>query len=185
MSNLFEQMEEAADAKAIPTDEALSGVGALAEKQLELEARIKKGEDFLKELKAEHRRISESELPTLMAEYSLTGLTLADGSKLAIQSYVSASIPKDRVHEAHQWLTEQGHGDLIKHTVSVSLGREPEEAERAVSALREQGFDPVDNEAVHHSTLKAFVKEQVEAGRPIPLELFGAYLGQKTTIKKG
>jgi len=32
-------------------------------------------------------------------------------------------------------------------------------------------------------TLKAWVKEQVERGNVFPTELFGAFIGQKATIK--
>jgi len=32
-------------------------------------------------------------------------------------------------------------------------------------------------------TLKAWVKEQVERGNAFPAELFGAFIGQKATIK--
>jgi hypothetical protein len=36
---------------------------------------------------------------------------------------------------------------------------------------------------VEPMTLKAWVKEQVERGNAFPAELFGAYIGQKATIK--
>ena len=56
---------------------------------------------------------------------------------------------------------------------------------QAISALTSLGLEPIDKEQVHPQTLKAFVREQVESGKPFPLELFGAFLGQKATIKKG
>jgi hypothetical protein len=33
--------------------------------------------------------------------------------------------------------------------------------------------------------LKAFIKERVEQGDEFPMELFGAFIGQKATITKG
>jgi len=51
--------------------------------------------------------------------------------------------------------------------------------------LQSNGLDPEQKEAVHPSTLKAFVKEQIEKGSEIPSETFGIFIGQKTVIKKG
>jgi hypothetical protein len=38
---------------------------------------------------------------------------------------------------------------------------------------------------VHPQTLRAFVKERVEAGEEFPMELFGAWVGQRAVIKRG
>jgi hypothetical protein len=49
--------------------------------------------------------------------------------------------------------------------------------------LRNAGFPVEQAEKVEPMTLKAWVKEQVEKGREFPSELFGAYIGQRATIK--
>jgi hypothetical protein len=33
-------------------------------------------------------------------------------------------------------------------------------------------------------TLKALVRERIEAGKPMPTEIFGVFIGNKTTIKR-
>jgi hypothetical protein len=38
-------------------------------------------------------------------------------------------------------------------------------------------------EKVEPSTLKAWVRERVERGEQFPMELFGAYIGKKASIK--
>jgi len=38
---------------------------------------------------------------------------------------------------------------------------------------------------VHPQTLRAFVKERCEAGEDFPMELFGAWVGQRAVIKRG
>jgi hypothetical protein len=37
---------------------------------------------------------------------------------------------------------------------------------------------------VHAQTLKAFVREMMESGATIPLDLFGVHMGRKAVIKR-
>jgi len=49
----------------------------------------------------------------------------------------------------------------------------------------QQGYEPQQKEDVHASTLKAWVRERIEAGDEFPMDLFGAFIGQRAIIKKG
>lgn len=164
----------------------LKQVSGLVRQQLLLEQRV---EDFaadLKKAQADLAHISGEALPAALAEHGLTELKMADGSKVTIATVINANISKDRANEAHDWLRANGHDDLIKNTVSVVFGKgEAARAAALISQLDSNGWDPDQKEAVHPSTLKAFCKEQIERGAAIPSELFGIYIGQKTTIKKG
>ena len=185
-TDIFAEMEaDAVDASVIPKDTELSGVAAIAQKQLELEADVARTEDYLKQLKKDLEQVSTRDLPDALMELGLSGLPLADGTVITIKPFVSASISKNRQEEAHTWLNNNGHGDLIKNIISVNTGKDAEAADLAYKALADVGFAPDTKESVHSQTLKAFVREQVEAGTALPLELFGVFLGQKATIKKG
>jgi len=46
------------------------------------------------------------------------------------------------------------------------------------------GYDAHTKTEVHPQTLRAFIKERVEAGEEFPMELFGAWVGQRATIKR-
>ena len=109
---------------------------------------------------------------------------MEDGVTIEVKPFVSASISKANREEAYQWLMDNGHGDIIKNLVSVDVGKDSEQAKLALDVLRNAGLEPSNDKKVHPQTLKAFVREQVEKGTPIPLELLGAYLGQKATIKR-
>jgi len=66
----------------------------------------------------------------------------------------------------------------------VQFGRgEDELCKRLLGMLGEHGFPSKQAEKVEPSTLKAWVKERVELGQAFPLDLFGAYIGKKATIK--
>jgi hypothetical protein len=45
------------------------------------------------------------------------------------------------------------------------------------------GFQPTQKLKVESMTLKALVRERIEAGKEMPTELFGVYTENKTTIK--
>ena len=47
------------------------------------------------------------------------------------------------------------------------------------------GLHPEQTESVHSSTLRAFVKERVENRDNFPMDLFGAFTGQRAVLKKG
>jgi predicted NACHT family NTPase len=82
-------------------------------------------------------------------------------------------------------LRDNNHGDLIKNTISVDFGRgEDNDAADLKQGLNDMGRSYTDKTGVHPQTLRAFVREQVESGQTLPLDLLGVFIGQKTTIKE-
>ena len=76
--------------------------------------------------------------------------------------------------------------DIIKNTVMCQFGRgEDDRAKGFAEFAAENGFAPEQKTEIHSQTLRAFVKERIEKGDAFPMELFGAYVGQRATIKKG
>jgi hypothetical protein len=164
----------------------LKQVAALVRQQLVLEQRVEDLTAELKKAQLDLAHVSGEALPAALAEHGLTELKMADGSKVTVATVISANISKERSEAAHEWLRDNGFGDLIKNTVAVNFGKgEDDKAVELVKELEGEGFAVDQKEAVHPSTLKAFCKEQIEKGREIPSELFGIFIGQKTTIKKG
>lgn len=164
----------------------LKQVAALVRQQLVLEQRVEDLSTELKRAQQDLAHVSGELLPAALAEHGLSELKMADGSKVTVSTFISASITKEKSEAAHQWLRDHGFGDLIKNTVSVNFGKgEDEKAVELIDTLSGMGLDPDQKEAVHPSTLKAFVKEQIDKGTEVPSDLFGIYIGQKTAIKKG
>jgi Asp-tRNA(Asn)/Glu-tRNA(Gln) amidotransferase B subunit len=167
-------------------DDALQSIATLANKQRKLELEIKQQEEALKELKQDLKQVSETDIPEMLAEIGLSEFKLKDGTKVSVNQFYSASIPKDRYDEAMQWLRDNNHGDLIKNTISVDFGKgEDEAASQLKEHLAADGTSYTDKTGVHAMTLKAFVREQTEQGKNLPLDLLGVYIGQKTVIKEG
>ena len=76
-------------------------------------------------------------------------------------------------------------GDIIKNDVTVTFGRgEDNKASEYANLAKGQGYEPVQKIGVHAQTLKAVVRERLEAGREMPSDLFKTYAGNSTKITR-
>ena len=147
--------------------------------------RIELSEDNLKDLKKEHQRISGEVIPTMMSEMGLSELKLHDGSHLKVSTSYRATITEANKAAAFNWLRENGLGDIIKNEISVSFGNnEDNKAADYAELAKGQGFQPTQKMKVEPMTLKALVRERIEAGKDMPTEIFGIFSENKTTIKR-
>ena len=147
--------------------------------------RIELSEDNLKDLKKEHQRISGEVIPTMMSEMGLSELKLQDGSHLKVSTSYRATITEANKEAAFNWLRNNGLGDIIKNEISVSFGRnEDNKAASYAELAKGQGFQPTQKMKGEPMTLKALVRERIEAGKDMPTEIFGVFSENKTTIKR-
>ena len=155
------------------------------EKLNSLQQRIELQEDDLKNTKKEFDHLSGEVIPTMMAEMGLSHLKLMDGSSVDVKPNYSASISIANREKAFNWLRENGLGDIIKNEISVSFGRNEDNKAADYAALAEErGFQPTQKLKVEPMTLKALVRERLEAGKSMPTEIFNVFVGNKTTIKR-
>jgi len=180
LTNIFEE-----DAGALKVDDDnLTGLAKLAKRAKLLEKELDELESVTKERKDQLRKLLEQTIPEALAELGMSSFKMEDGSAIDVKAFYSASIPAARKAEAYEWLREHGYDDIIKNTVSVRFGRgEDELSARLINLLMQEGYPVQQAEKIEPMTLKAWVKEQVERGNEFPSELFGAYIGQKATIK--
>jgi hypothetical protein len=138
----------------------------------------------LKKLKQEKHRLSMEAIPAFMDEMDVSRLDVGEVT-VSLKPFVSASIPADRKQEAYEWLRDHGLDDIIKNDVVLSFGRgEDDTANKVMLDLENKGFHPESKTHIHAMTLKAFVKERVENGQPIDLDLFGAFVAKTADIKR-
>ena len=159
-------------------------IGAVANDVADTDQEIQDLEDKLKVKKDYKKHLSENVLPNLFSEVGLSELKLADGRHLKVGNYYGASIKDAKKEAAFAWLRNNGFGDMIKNQVSCSFGRDEDEKARGlIDTLNKGGYQSSQREWVEPSTLRAFIREQHEAGKELPMDLLGAFVGQKTTIK--
>ena len=165
-----------------------TNINKLADKIKELQAHQKQlevQEDAIKQKKKDIEHLSGEIIPTMLSEMGLSFLKLQDGSSVEVKTNYSATITQAKKEEAFNWLRENGLGDIIKNEISVSFGRnEDNKAADYANLAKGQGFEPQQKLKVEPMTLKALVRERMEAGKEMPTELFNIYVGNKTTIKR-
>ena len=145
---------------------------------------IEQNEEYLKQRKKDLEHISGEAIPTMLSEMGLSFLKLADGSSIEVKTNYSATITLANKEKAFNWLRENGLGDIIKNELTVSFGRnEDNKAAEYAELAKGQGYQPTQKLKVEPMTLKALVRERIEAGKPLPTELFNVFIGNKTTIK--
>ena len=139
----------------------------------------------IKQKKKDFEHLSTEVIPNMMAEMGLSHLKLMDGSSVDVKPNYSASITIANREAAFNWLRENNLGDIIKNEISVSFGRNEDNKAADYAALAEgQGYQPQQKLKVEPMTLKALVRERIEAGKEMPTELFNVFVGNKTTIKR-
>ena len=170
----------------------LDNVGADGGKQLSglvrqlnnVNQQIEDAETHLKALKQEKQRMAFEQIPMLMDEMGIERVDV-DGVTVKLKAFVSASIPADRKQEAFNWLREHGLDDIIKNDIIVSFGRgQDNQAGDVMYDLEQKGFHPEQKTHIHSMTLKAFVKERVEQGKPIDLDMFGAFVARTAEVRR-
>ena len=166
--------------------QGLTSVAELARLIRDKEVDIESLENSLKDRKKQLQKLTDEEMPAMLAEIGMSSFTLEDGSTVEIKQTYGASILVKNRPEAFEWLRDKGHDDIIKNTVLCQFGRgEDDQASDFSAFAQKQGFLPEQKTEVHPQTLRAFVKERCEAGEEFPMELFGAWVGQRAVIKRG
>ena len=145
---------------------------------------INEKEEELKSLKLQKHLMSTEQIPTMMDEMGVQRLDVENLS-VSLKPLINASIPPTRREEAYQWLRENDLDDIIKNDVILSFGKgEDNMAGDIMYDLEQRGLHPEKKTHIHSMTLRAFIRERVEKGLPIDLDLFGAYVARIADIKR-
>lgn len=189
--------------RLLPPPDKLDHIRNVAKAMRSLGQEIEDAEAALAEKKARMTNLTMKELPDLFEQYNIPSLTLgAEGNspevELVSQPFYKAVLPKDEndvtLPAGLKWLEKNKHGDLIKRVFVVSL---PMDSVKEAQALQKFLMGPKRKRntktsryqfeaksTVHHGTLTAFVREQIEKGRSgLPLEILGATVGKIVRMK--
>jgi len=167
-----EYAEDAA-ASTKPTEDLLTQLLNLAHDQVRLENRVAAYEEKLAKEKKLLEVVSTQLLPMIMEKLGVAEFTFSDGAVIQVAEKTAASISEANREAAFAWLRENGHGDIIKHVISVSLKAGMDDfAKKLVAGLRatpelqDQKVD--EKESIASQTLLAFVKTQIKKGQEVP-----------------
>lgn len=190
-----------------PSQDKLDRLTEKMREARDLKAEIVELEERVKSRKKVFNDITQRDLPDMMNETSQGFLRLeAEGNHPAftfnLLPFYKANISneEDNAPLAYQWLDDHGEGDIIKRTVTASLGRDSEALQqKLLEFLNENGVDADVKFGVPWNTLTAWLKERhaqylrqcmspdVDPDDVIEipdLDLFGATIGQIVAIKE-
>jgi len=157
-------------------DSALAELSGLAAQQVEAEVVLAVAEANVATAKRALREIQEVKIPELMDSVGMEEFTTTSGLRIRVRENIRASISQANAADAFAWLRENGHEALIKRQVTVMFGKgEDAEAAETIKALEERKLPVDDKSSVHASTLAKFVREKLEAGEDVPMELLGVH----------
>lgn len=178
--------EEDIQTVVTPTSDQLSNIAELAAQMDDIEQRLARYAEIAKELKEEHKKISQELIPTAMSEVGMKQFTLDSGVTVKVDPAVYTTITKKNESEAYKWLRETGNADIIKNMISVRFGSgEDHLAEQLEAVLQHEFGIAYDQKAsVHAGTLKAFVREELAQGSDIPHDLFSIFEFKEAKLVK-
>ena len=166
-------------------NEDLSTLTGFGDAIVNQELFVKELEEKLKEEKKKLLKMTDEDLPALMTEANVLEFKLNDGSKITIKAQYGGSIKVENRPAAFAWLRKHKHDDIIKNTISCQFGRGEDALASSFKAFAEKkGYIPNQTEKIEPMSLRGWIKERVEKGEEFPMELFGAYVGQRAVITK-
>lgn len=139
-----------------------------------LEATVAMQEENLNETQRQLDSYKQAIIPDILSDLGVKKMTLTDGTQVRVEPMIHATLTE----EAYQWLVSQGHEAIVKTKLEV------EDSPQARAFLADNGIEFTPKRSVHHQTLKAFVKEQLEAGAVVPADAFKLHIGATTYIKQ-
>ena len=168
------------------TDDQLKHLTSTAAELKEAQAQEARLEEELKAAKARVKHLSERALPELMDAVGMEKFVTTDGIEIAVDERIRASIPAARHKEAMDWLDEHDFSDLVKRSFVIEFGRDDDKwaskFERDLKQ-RKKALNVKQAKKVHPQTLAKLIKDELEKGTAIPLDLFGAFRQRYTKIK--
>ena len=183
--NLWDAIEADADAFEGLTTGASTELAALIRQVGQVQTEIISADESLKLLKRKRDRYLHDLIPAKMQETGLDKVVVG-GNSVSLSTFVSGTMPRDPLQRdiALSHLREIGASDFIKNEVSVSFPVSEDNRARAMQAdLEDQGFDTAAKTWDEPQTLKKLIRERVESGQEIDLEIFNAHIGTIAKIK--
>lgn len=127
------------------------------------------------------KSVSEHQIPAQLELMGLKEFVDSEGRKVKVVTKIRVSLPEAKKPAAFAWLQDNGHGGLIKRTVTVAFNRDQQAAATELAVSLQGKFAGVKQALkVEPATLSAFIKGQLEDGADFPEDVFKVF-EQKTT----
>ena len=165
----------------------LERIRKLAQEQRRREGQVESMQNDLAAMEKNLRQISDEELPNAMDTIGVTEVVTEDGLKVTVADDFTASASKRNFPAVMEHLERLNATGLVKHELVVPFDKDKDvEAAELKALLESEGYAVNDKQDINTSSLKAFVKEQLQAGTigPSDLPTFGVFTFRRAKIKE-
>jgi hypothetical protein len=195
------QIDWESTVKKQPSEGELTQLADLANRLKNLQWKIDQLDTDRHALQQIVDRISFSDIPSLMEQFGLSEVKLKDGSRVTIKPFVKANLPtetaltkcktdeerdmlRDRIDGGLEYLKKHGAESIIKNMLTVQFAKgQSALSKKAIAALAKLGIQTDVVESVHAQTLTAWVRERLQEGKPVDMNLFSVYNGNIATVE--
>lgn len=150
----------------------------------QIDERLDELEKEVNALKIERWSLTTRTIPQLMLDNMQRDTTLEDGTKVVVSDDVQGGFPKDdgKASDALRWLRENGHGDIIRNSVTaLFVPGQDAQAKQVEEQLVKLGVTMERRQVVNHQTYLSWARKRLKEGEIIDLESLG--LSQVTVAK--
>lgn len=124
------------------------------------------------------KELEERQIPDLLLAIGLTEIKLTSGETIKLKTEYFGSVSQERMPQAMAWLESRNMQGIAKKQIII------EDFDEAIEKfLEEEGIKHIVKTSIHAATLKAFVRERLEAkDAEFPKEVFSASEVQKAIV---
>lgn len=165
-------------------DNILAQIAATAREIIQKKKDVADAEANLKLEQNKLRTLQEEVLPELMKDAGQQKITTADGLTVEVKNVIRGTPSKDNEAAAYKWLRDHGQGGIINSRIEADLGKvDLDRAQKAMKALNDLGFQSRTKQTVHWQSLAAMVRELMERGDDVPLDILGVRVFTAADVK--
>lgn len=184
---ILDLIKEEAEKKAVaaPSSDNLSDLGQLIAQLERLKGELAEAENEVSRIKKEITKLEQTDIPEVFNQAgNLASIKLEDGAEVSVEDDLAVNVNKADELKLFQFLEEVGKKEIIKREFKIVFDRgQGADAQEAREKLLEDGLEFVENETVHHSTLKSVVKKLRKEGVEFP-DYVKLFEYKKTKVKR-
>jgi hypothetical protein len=160
----------------------------------EMREQMREASDLEERLKSVNGRIHTIQFSEMVDTMNVLGVATfgiaKQGNSPALEfeldTYYAGSISKEWEEPRREAAFAVLPDELVKITVSALFAKgEADDARALAEELITTGYTVTIEKSIHHSTLKAWLREQAESGGDLPdLETIGATIGPRVKVKE-
>lgn len=155
-------------------ENSLAMLNSYAEQQLAAEQAVAEAQKVLDTAERKLKDLSGRIIPEALEELGITTFKTTDGLTIEVKEKIIAGLSEKNRVEGIKWLEDNGLGKLVKRKIIIMAPKgQPDLADALVGNAQKDGLEVDDEENVHNTSLAAAIREKLEDGEDVPLDLMG------------